>query len=136
MSEHSDLVECSSPYPVAETVRRLVVAAQTHGVTVFATVDHAAGARSVGLDMPETQVMFVGNPAVGTPAMLEAPDLALDLPTRILVREAIPGTSGSTVVFHDPNEIARTHSLSTARADGLRGVVALVDDALEDGNPH
>lgn len=131
MSEHDGLVTRTSPDSVTATVQRIVAAAQAHGVTVFATVDHAAGARSVGLDMPETQVVFVGNPAAGTPAMLEAPDLALDLPTRILVRAAA-GAAGSTVVFHDPGDIARAHSLSASLADGLRGVVALVDHALEE----
>ncbi len=131
MPEHESLVERSSPDSVAETVKRLVTAAEAHGVTVFATVDHAAGARSVGLDMPETQVILVGNPAAGTPAMVEAPDLALDLPTRILVREAPSGTLGSTVLFHDPGDIARKHALAPPQADRLRGVVALVDDALE-----
>ncbi len=125
-----ELIERASPHTVVETVRRLVASAEAHGVTVFVTVDHAAGARSVGLVMPETQVVFVGNPAAGTPVMLAEPDLALDLPTRILVREAASGAPGSSVVFHDPDAIARAHSLSSAQADGLRGVVALVDDAI------
>jgi len=125
-----DVIERSSPLRVDETVRRLADAAAVAGATVFATIDHAAGARSVGLDMPETQVLIVGNPAAGTPPMLAAPDLALDLPTRLLVRQASPGDSGSTIVFSDPTALARRYALSSEQVAGLAGVVSLVDRAL------
>lgn len=124
------VVERSSPLRVGETVQRLADEAAAAGMTVFATIDHAAGARSVGLQMPETQVLIVGNPAVGTPAMLAAPDLALELPTRLLVRQASPGTPGSTVVFSDPAAVARRHGLDPERAAGLAAITRLVDRAL------
>jgi len=125
-----DLIERSSPHGVDETVRRLTDAAQAAGVTVFATINHAAGARSVGLDMPETQVLIVGNPTAGTPAMLAAPDLALELPTRLLVRQAAPGDSGSTIVLSNPTALARRYGLSSEQVAGLAEVVSLVDRAL------
>ncbi|MDA8357830.1 MAG: VOC family protein [Actinomycetota bacterium] len=125
------VVRRSSPLDVDETVRRLADAATAAGATVFATIDHAAGARSIGLDMPETQVLIVGNPAAGTPPMLAAPDLALDLPTRVLVRQASPGAPGSTVVFSDPTALARRYGLSSEQAAGLAGVVALIERALK-----
>lgn len=135
MSGGDDLVERSSPDSVAETVRRLVTTAEARGVTVFATVDHAAGARSVGLDMPETQVVFLGNPRAGTPVMQAVPDLALDLPTRLLVREAPDGTPGSTVVFHDPEHMVRDNMLDPAMIEPLLGLVGLVDAALAHDAP-
>jgi len=124
------IIERSSPHGVDETVRRLADAAEAAGATVFATIDHAAGARSVGLDMPETQVLIVGNPAAGTPAMLAAPDLALELPTRLLVRQTAPGISNSTIVFSDPTALARRYGLSSEQVAGLAGVVSLVDGTL------
>lgn len=129
------LIERSSPDGVAETVRRLAEAAAASGVTVFATIDHAAGARSAGLEMPETQVVLLGNPLAGTPVMLAAPDLALDLPTRVLIRQPPPGIPGSRVVFHDPEDTARSHALTPGQAGGLQGIIALVDRALKD-DPH
>ncbi|MHB8294574.1 MAG: DUF302 domain-containing protein [Acidimicrobiales bacterium] len=125
-----ELVERSSPYDVAQTVQRLVGTAASSGVTIFASIDHAAGARSAGLDMPETRVLILGNPAAGSPAMLAAPDLALDLPTRLLVREAPAGTPGASVAFHDPASIARRHALTPAQEAGLRGIVEIVERAL------
>ncbi len=124
------VIERSSPLGVDETVRRLADAVTAAGATVFATIDHAAGARSVGLDMPESQVVIVGNPAAGTPAMLAAPDLALELPTRVLVRQPSPDASGSTVVFSDPTALARRYGLSSEQVAGLVGVVSLIDRAL------
>jgi len=125
-----ELIERSSPLRVDETVRRLADALTAAGVTVFATIDHAAGARSVGLEMPETQVLIVGNPTAGTQAMLAAPDLALELPTRLLVRQAAPGVSNSTIVFSDPNALARRYGLNSGQVAGLAGIVSLVDRAL------
>ena len=119
-----------SPLGVDETVQRLADAVTAAGATAFATVDHAAGARSVGLDMPETRVLIVGNPAAGTAVMLAAPDLALELPTRLLVRQASPGASGSTVVFSDPTALARRYGLTSEQVAGLVGVVSLVERAL------
>ncbi len=124
------IVERSSPLPVDETVRQLADAVTAAGATVFATIDHAAGARSVGLEMPETQVLIVGNPAAGTPAMLAAPDLALELPTRLLVRQTSPGASGSTVVFSDPTALAHRYGLSPEQIAGLATIAGLVDRAL------
>jgi uncharacterized protein (DUF302 family)/predicted enzyme related to lactoylglutathione lyase len=124
------VVERSSPLHVDETVQRLVDAAAAAGATVFATIDHAAGARSVGFDMPETQVLIVGNPAVGTPAMLAAPDLALELPTRLLVRQASHGATGSTVVFPDPTVVAHRYGLGPEQAAGLAAIAGLVDRVL------
>lgn len=126
----SGLMERASTGSVAETVQQLVEAATVSGVTVFAAIDHANRARSVGLALPETQVLILGNPAAGTPAMLGAPDLALELPTRLLAREAPTGTAGSTVVSHDPEAIARRYGLAPEQVGGLEGIVVLVDRVL------
>ncbi len=124
------LIERLSPFSVDETVQRLVDAAMANGVTVFAVIDHAGGARSVGLDMPDTQLLIVGNPAAGTPVMLAAPNLALELPTRLLVRQGSRNASGSTVVFSDPTVVARRYGLTSEQVVGLTRIVAVVDRAL------
>lgn len=87
----SSLVEHASGVAFAPTLDRLVQAIETAGMTVFARIDHAAGAREVGMAMPPTVVLIYGNPRGGTPIMLAAPLAALDLPLRVLVREAADG---------------------------------------------
>ena len=94
-----DLVELKSADGFAPTLERVTNAIESHGMTVFARVDHAAGARTVGLVMPPTVVLIYGNPKGGTPLMLAAPQAALDLPLRVLVRE---GADGKAVVAYHP----------------------------------
>lgn len=71
--------------PVAETLARVERANAARGLTVFARIDHRAGARASGLDMHEATVLVFGNPRAGTPVMVEQPLVALDLPLRVLV---------------------------------------------------
>lgn len=60
---------------------------QAKNVKLFTVVDHSGEAHNAGLQMPNTKLLIFGNPAGGTPAMLAAPTLALDLPLKILVWE-------------------------------------------------
>jgi uncharacterized protein (DUF302 family) len=85
---NTDTVEHVSAVDFAQTLERLITAIEAAGMTVFSRLDHAAGAREVGLQMPPTTVLVYGNPKGGTPIMLAAPQAALDLPLRVLVRES------------------------------------------------
>ena len=93
-----DIAEHPSPFGFDETLERLVGAIGGAGMTLFATIDHAAGARAVGMEMPPATVLIYGNPKGGTPAMLAAPLAALDLPLRVLVRQRDDGTTA--FAFH------------------------------------
>lgn len=87
----SDIVEYASATPFATTLERLLEAIDGAGLTVFARIDHAAAARDVGLSMPPTVVLLYGNAKGGTPVMVAAPRMALDLPLRVLLRESANG---------------------------------------------
>jgi uncharacterized protein (DUF302 family) len=80
-----------SAFAFQPTVERLLAAIEAAGMRVFAQIDHAAGAHEAGLAMPPTIVLIYGNPKGGTPIMLAAPRSALDLPLRVLIREADGG---------------------------------------------
>ncbi|MFU2050166.1 DUF302 domain-containing protein [Bordetella hinzii] len=84
---HDALVKFNSARGFDETVTHLRQGLVEQGMTVFAEIDHAGAAEAVGLTMPPTKVLVFGNPKAGTPLMLAAPDVALDLPLRVLVRE-------------------------------------------------
>lgn len=86
-ARESHTMKLPSPYSFADTLARLRSTLTANGMIVFATIDHQAAARDVGLDMPPTTVLIFGNPKAGTPLMQAAPDFALDLPLRVLVRE-------------------------------------------------
>jgi len=75
----------------ADTIQRFEAALGSRGFAVFTRIDHAAAAKSVGLDMPAaTQIVF-GNPRAGTPAFLQQPTLAIDLPLKALVWQDAQG---------------------------------------------
>ena len=80
-----DLVRRDSPVTVAETADRLVTAAEGAGATIFARIDHAKGARSVGAKLGDMQLIIFGNPAIGTPIIGKEPTAGLDLPLRVLI---------------------------------------------------
>lgn len=105
----ADLIEKTSPYSVTETLDRLSAAVKNAGATVFARVDHGAGAASVDMELAASELLIFGNPKLGTPAMQDARTAGLDLPLRVL---AYFGDDGLVrVVYHDPASLADTHGL-------------------------
>jgi uncharacterized protein (DUF302 family) len=85
------MVHLSSPYPVAETLKRLDSVLRSRGLTVFARVDHSGEAEKVGMKMHPTQLVILGSPKGGTPLMVASPTLAIDLPVKALVWEDAGG---------------------------------------------
>ena len=79
--------EIQSGHSVEEAVEKLKGILQAKGVTIFAVVDHSGEAEKAGMKMPPTKLVIFGNPKAGTPLMLAAPSVAIDLPLKILVRE-------------------------------------------------
>jgi uncharacterized protein (DUF302 family) len=94
----SDIVEHVVSADFASTVERIAAAITQAGMTVFARIDHAAGAREAGLIMPPATVLIYGHAKGGTPIMLAAPLAALDLPLRVLVRQREDGQTA--IAFH------------------------------------
>jgi uncharacterized protein (DUF302 family) len=81
----SGIVDKQSNHSVDETVQRLGETIHSRGLTLFALVDHSGEAEKVGMQMPPTKLLIFGNPKAGTPLMLAAPRVAMDLPLKILV---------------------------------------------------
>ena len=72
---------------VDQTLDKLQAMLRAKGVAVFALIDHSGEAAKVGMKMPPTKVLIFGSPKAGTPLMLAAPSIAIDLPLKILVWE-------------------------------------------------
>ena len=70
-----------------EILERLKQTLQRKGITIFAIVDHSGEAEKVGLKMRPTKLVVFGSPKAGTPLMLAAPSIAIDLPLKILISE-------------------------------------------------
>src|SRR3984893_9799194 len=83
----SGLIDILSSHSVEETVEKLMGILQAKGITLFALVDHSGEAAKVGMKMRPTKLVIFGNPKGGTPLMLAAPSIAIDLPLKILIWE-------------------------------------------------
>lgn len=107
----ADMISKTSPHPVNETMDRLEAAVSEAGATIFARVDHAAGAAAIDEELRPTQLLIFGNPKIGTPVMQAAQTAGLDLPLRVLVYEDAGGETRLT--YHAPAELALAHGLHT-----------------------
>jgi uncharacterized protein (DUF302 family) len=117
-----DLLTLPSAHRVPETVARLKALLAQKGIEVFAHIDHAAGAREVGLPLRPTQVLIFGNPKAGTPLMQSRQTVGLDLPLRVLAWEDEEGKAWLT--YRRVAELARHHRV-TDRDEAVQ--------ALDDG---
>lgn len=125
---NNGIVVRRSRYDFDETVVRLTAMAEGKGAKVFAVIDHSAEAARVGLAMPPTKLLIFGSPKAGTPLMLAAPTLAIDLPLKILVCEQIDGRV--SMAYNTGEYLADRHGLTPTQtaalgvADALTATVA------------
>jgi len=83
----SGIVDIASHHSVNATVERVRDILDARGVRLFALVDHSGEAEKAGMKMRPTKLLIFGNPKAGTPVMVAAPSIAIDLPLKILVWE-------------------------------------------------
>lgn len=127
--ERRDLIEQPSAYDFDTTLDRLTTAIERAGLTIFALIDHAAGAGEAGLAMPATVVLIYGHAKGGTPVMLASPRAALDLPLRVLVRD--DGDRRILVAFHPIAPMMRAAGVPEALADRLETAQSLLTKEIQ-----
>src|ERR1700740_1162661 len=103
------IIDKPSSHSVEETVEKLKTILQSKGVKLFAVVDHSGEAEKVGMQMRPTKLLIFGSPKAGTPLMLAAPSIAIDLPLKILVREDAEGKTH--VSYNSPEYLKQRHGL-------------------------
>ena len=118
------LISLPSARPVAELLDRLEAALAAKGITVFARIDHAAGAASVGMPLRPTAVLIFGNPRAGTPLMQTEQLIGLDLPLRILAWQDADGRSWLS--WHDLDWLVRYHGIDPAQLPSVAAMTALL----------
>ena len=101
------IVTSQSRYSFAETVEKLEALLKEKGIHLFTIIDHSGAAASAGLSMPPTKVFIFGNPKGGTPLMIAAPNLAIDLPLKILIAE--DGNGKVWLSWNDPAYLQQRH---------------------------
>ena len=96
-----------------ETMNRLVAEINATGMTVFARIDHAAGAAGVGLTLRPTELIIFGNARGGTPLMQAAQTIGIDLPLKALVWEDAAGNTW--ISYNEPKWIVQRHNVANAQ---------------------
>ncbi len=122
------LITTASANSFAETVLRLEASLHDKGMAIFARVDHAAGAASVGIDLRPTTLLIFGNPKGGTPLMLVAQKIGLELPLKILVWEDESGKAWLS--YDDPAWLAQRFGVdpTLAAVAALSAAMAVFTD--------
>ena len=124
------IVSQRSQHTVDETVERLRTLLAAKNVRLFALVDHSGEAEKAGLKMPPTRLLIFGSPVAGTPVMLAAPSIAIDLPLKILVWEDSDGQAWLS--WNSPEYLQHRHGVPEALMKNIEVVEGLATKAAED----
>jgi len=127
--EQSGLMRVASGRTVDETVQRFEDILAERGLKLFALIDHSGEAARAGMKMRPTKVLIFGSPKGGTPVMVAAPSVAIDLPLKVLVAEDENGKAW--VSYNSPEFLQQRHSIPEELVKNIAGVGALVAKAVE-----
>jgi len=112
---------------VDEVIARVEDLLRARGVKLFALIDHSGEAAAAGLEMPPTKLLVFGNPKAGTPLMVAAPSIAIDLPLKLLVAEEADGKV--RISWNDPAYLAERHGLPSELVKNIAVVADLAAKA-------
>jgi uncharacterized protein (DUF302 family) len=129
IQKENGIVDVASRHSVDQTVDKLKALLQSKGVILFITIDHSGEAAKVGMKMPPTKLLIFGNPKGGTPVMLAAPSIALDLPLKILVSEDSQGKVWLS--YNSPEYLKVRHDVPQDLVKNLAVIEALASSAAE-----
>jgi len=121
------LVTVLSSFAATQTMDRLEAAIKAKGLTVFARIDHGAGAASAGLPLRPTELLIFGNAKAGTPLMQANQAIGIDLPLKALVYEDAAGKVWLS--YNDPRWLAHRHGLGAVAVETVNAMAAALNAA-------
>ena len=124
MSENG-LITLPSARGAKATADRLAAEIAAKGMTVFARIDHAAGAKEVGMALRPTEVLIFGNAKGGTPLMNAVQTIGLDLPLKALVWQDAAGDTWLS--YNDPAWLAKRHGIGAEMEPVLGNLTAALN---------
>lgn len=128
-SAENGVVNVASNHSVPESIDRLESLVSSKQLTVFARIDFSGDAAKAGLTMPPTQMLIFGNPRAGTPLMLAAPSVALDLPLKALAWQDSNGQVWLS--YNAPEYLKDRHGVPDALLPNIAGIKMLVEQAAK-----
>ena len=129
LNRGNGIIDTPSNHSVDQTVEKVKAILQAKGVTLFALVDHSGEAEKVGMKMPPTKLLIFGSPKAGTPVMLAAPSIAIDLPLKLLVWQDAQGKVW--VSYNNPDYLKERHGLPQDLLQNIAVVETLAAKAAE-----
>ena len=123
------MIDVPSRYSVPETLARLQAILKEKGTTVFALIDHGGEAEKAGLTLRPTQLLIFGSPKGGTPLMVAAPRLAIDLPLKALAWQ--DGQGQVWLSYNSPEYLQQRHGFPAELLNNIAGIAALIQKAVE-----
>src|SRR5208283_5158339 len=129
LSKGEGIIDIPSNHSVDQTVERVKGILQTKQVTLFTLVDHSGEAEKVGMKMHPTKLLIFGSPKAGTPVMLAAPSIAIDLPLKILIREDAQGKVW--ISYNSPAYLQERHGVPQELLQNIAVVETLAAKAGE-----
>jgi uncharacterized protein (DUF302 family) len=121
------LITIPSAHSVDDTIDRVEAVVKSKGLIVFARIDHAAGAKDVGLPLAPTLLLIFGNARGGTPLMQAKQQVGIDLPLKLLAWQ--DGGGKTWLTYDDPHWIAQRHGLGRQvepTVNALSGALAAI----------
>jgi uncharacterized protein (DUF302 family) len=128
-TQDNGLSHLRSPYSVPDTLKRLESLLVAKNISVFARIDHSGEAEKLGMKMRPTQLLIFGSPKVGTPVMVAAPSVAIDLPFKALAWEDAEGKVWLS--YNSPEYLKQRHGIPEELIKNIAGIGALVEKAVE-----
>jgi uncharacterized protein (DUF302 family) len=129
LTKGKGIIDIPSNHSVDQTVERLKGILEAKGVTIFALVDHNGEAEKAGLKLRPTKLLIFGSPKAGTPVMLAAPSIAIDLPLKILIWE--DGQGKVWVSYNSPAYLQERHGVPQELLQSIAVVETLAAKAGE-----
>jgi uncharacterized protein (DUF302 family) len=119
------LTTLSSSHGPKDTMNRLAAEITARGMTVFARIDHAAGAADAGLSLRPTELLIFGNAKGGTPLMQSDQTIGIDLPLKALVWQDASGRTWLS--YNDPSWLAKRHGLGAEVDPAVKAMAAALN---------
>jgi uncharacterized protein (DUF302 family) len=116
------LITLPSSFGPKETMDRLEAEIKAKGMTVFARIDHAAGAAKADFQLRPTELLVFGSAKAGTPLMQANQTIGIDLPLKALVFEDAAGKVWLS--YNGPRWLAERHGIGAGATQTVDAMAA------------
>lgn len=119
------LVVVPSDFDPKQTMDSLEAEVRARGLTVYARIDHSAGASPVVRPLLPAELLIFGNPRDSALLMQTAQQIGVDLPLRVLVY--LDSDANTWIAYYNPDWLARLHGLPEQTASSVSALTAMLE---------